>query len=49
LTVAVDYVDQITGLDLTQVMTKEHAVQVMFWTAIMKVAVTAYNAAKART
>jgi hypothetical protein len=48
LSVAVDYIDQITGLDLTQIMTKERAAEVMFWTAITKMSVSAYNAWKAK-
>jgi hypothetical protein len=47
LAVAVNYIDQVTGLDLTQIMTKERAAEVMFWTAVTKMAVSSYNAWKA--
>lgn len=49
VTVAVGYIDQVTGLDLTQIMTKERAAEVMFWTAITKMAVSTWNAWKAKT
>ena len=49
LTVVTDYLDQITGVDLTQIMTQRRAAEITFWTAITKAAVASYNAMKAKT
>lgn len=43
LTEAIQYVDQLTGLDWSQVMTRERAAALIFWTAVVKGVVTAYN------
>jgi hypothetical protein len=48
LTMGVDYLDQLMGLDFTQIMSKERAGELMFWTAVTKAIVTAYNAQKAK-
>lgn len=48
LSTGVEYLDQIVGMDLTQIMTKEHAAEVVFWTAVAKMVVTIYNTWKAR-
>lgn len=48
LTEAIQYVDQLTGLDWSQVMTRERAAALIFWTAVVKGVVTAYNNIKAK-
>jgi hypothetical protein len=48
LTQVVQYLDQITGLDLTQFFTKERAAEVIFWTAVTKAVVAFYNSLKAQ-
>lgn len=45
-TVAVDWLDQIAGIDLTQIMTQRHAMQITLGTAIIKATVATYNAKK---
>ncbi|QQO23154.1 hypothetical protein JJB98_26065 [Bradyrhizobium diazoefficiens] len=49
LTVGIEYLDQLMGVDFTQVMSKERAGEIMFWTAVTKALVTAYNSQKAKT
>lgn len=43
LTEFMQYVDQLTGLDWSQVMTRERAAALIFWTAVTKTLVTMYN------
>ncbi|WP_441235673.1 hypothetical protein [Bradyrhizobium sp. 930_D9_N1_4] len=49
MSTAVQYLDQITGLDWSQVVSKERAVAVVFWTGVLKAIVAAYQAQKAKT
>lgn len=46
LSVALDYLEQLAGVDLTQIMTERRAAQIAFWTAITKASVATYNAMK---
>ena len=48
LSEAVQYLDQITGLDWSQVISRERAALIVFWTAVVKGIVAAYNARKAK-
>jgi hypothetical protein len=47
-TVAADYLDQLVGVDLTQIMTQRHAAQITLWTALIKATVATYNAKRAK-
>lgn len=49
LSESVQYLDQLTGLDWSQVISKERAVAVVFWTAVIKGIVAAYQAQKAKS
>lgn len=49
LSIIIDYLDQIAGIDLTQVMTQRRAAQITFGVAITKGIVAAYNARKAKS
>ena len=49
LSIGVEYLDQLAGIDLTQIMTQRRAAEITFWTAVTKAVVTAYNAQKAKT
>lgn len=49
LSASVDYLDQLTGLDWSQVISKERAVAVIFWTGVVKAIVATYQAQKAKT
>lgn len=44
LSVSLDYLEQLAGVDLTQIMTERRAAQIAFWTAITKASVATYNA-----
>lgn len=48
MTVVVEYLDQLMGVDLTAVMTQRHAAQITFGVAVTKAVVAAYNAQKAK-
>ena len=48
LSEAVQYIDQITGLDWSQVISKERAVAIVFWTGVVKAIVAAWQAQKAK-
>lgn len=48
LSEAIQYIDQITGLDWSQVISRERAALMVFWTAVVKGLVAAYNAYSAR-
>lgn len=43
LTEVLQYTDQLTGLDWSQVMSHERAAALMFWTAMLKMLVTIYG------
>ena len=45
---AVQYLDQLTGLDWSQVMSRERVALMVFWTAVIKGIVAAYQAQKAK-
>lgn len=47
-TVAAEYLDQLIGVDLTQIMSQRHAAQITFGAAITKAIVATYNAQKAK-
>lgn len=49
LSEAVQYIDQLTGLDWSQVLSRERVALMVFWTAVIKGIVAAYNAQKAKT
>ena len=49
LSIGVDYLNQLAGVDLTQVMTERRAAQITFSVAVMKGVVAAYNAQKTKT
>ena len=44
----VQYLDQLTGLDWSQVMSRERVALMVFWTAVIKGIVAAYQAQKAK-
>lgn len=44
LSIGLDYLEQLSGVDLTQIMTQRRAAQITFWTAVTKAAVAMYNA-----
>lgn len=46
---AVQYLDQLTGLDWSQVMSREKVALMVFWTAVVKAIVAAYQAQKAKS
>lgn len=48
MTIAVDYLDQIAGIDLTQIVTQRRAAQITFGVAITKAVVTVYNAQRSK-
>jgi hypothetical protein len=48
LSIALDYLEQLSGVDLTQVMTQRRAAQITFGVALTKGIVAAYNAQKAK-
>jgi hypothetical protein len=49
LSIGLDWVSQLAGVDLTQIMTERRAAQVTFGVAITKAVVATYNAQKAKT
>jgi hypothetical protein len=49
LSIAIDYLDQLAGIDMTQVMTQRRAAQITFGVAVVKGVVTAYNSRRAKT
>lgn len=49
LSVGLDYLEQLSGVDLTGVMTSRRAAQITFGVAITKAVVTAYNSQKVKT
>jgi len=49
LSIAIDYLDQLAGVDLTQIMTQRRAAQISLGVALTKGIVAAYNAQKAKT
>lgn len=49
LSEAAQYLDQITGLDWSQVLSREKVALMVFWTAVIKGIVAAYNAQKAKS
>lgn len=49
LSIALDYLEQLSGIDMTQIMTQRRAAQITFFTAVTKALVSAYNAQKAKT
>jgi hypothetical protein len=49
LSIAIDYLDQLAGIDMTQVMTQRRAAQITFGVAVVKGVVAAYNSRKAKT
>jgi len=49
LSIAIDYLDQLAGVDLTQIMTQRRAAQISLTVALTKGIVAAYNAQKAKT
>ena len=49
LTEAVQYLDQLTGMDWSQVVSKERAVAIVFWTGVIKAIVATYQAQKAKS
>ncbi len=49
LTVIVDYLDQLAGIDLTAIVTAHRAAQITFGVAITKAVVAAYTAQKAKS
>lgn len=44
LSIALDYLEQLSGLDLTQIMTQRRAAQITFGVAITKAVIAIYNA-----
>lgn len=48
LTVIADYLDQLAGVDMTQIMTQRRAAQITFGVAVTKAVVAAYNSRKAK-
>lgn len=48
LSIGLDYLEQLSGIDLTQIMTQRRAAQITFWTAVTKALVATYNAQKAK-
>lgn len=46
LSVSLDYLEQLSGVDLTQIMSERRAAQIAFWTAITKASVATYTAMK---
>lgn len=49
LSEAVQYFDQLTGLDWSQVVSKERAVAIVFWTGVVKAVVATWQAQKAKS
>lgn len=49
LSVAIDYLDQLAGIDLAQIMSQRRAAEITFGVAISKAAVAIYNSQKAKT
>lgn len=49
LSIAIDYLDQIAGIDMTQIMTQRRAAQITLTVAVTKGIVAAYNSQKAKT
>ena len=49
MSIAIDYLDQLAGVDLTQIMTQRRAAQISLGVAITKGVVAAYNSQKAKT
>lgn len=48
LSIALDYLEQLAGIDMTQIMTQRRAAQITFGVAVVKGVVAAYNARKAK-
>jgi hypothetical protein len=48
LSEAVQYIDQVTGLDWSQVISREKVALMVFWTALVKAIVAAWQAQKAK-
>lgn len=49
MTIGLNYLDQLAGIDLTQIMTQQRAAQITFGVAVTKAVVAAYNSQKAKT
>lgn len=49
LSILLDYLDQLAGVDFTQIMTQRRAAQITFGVAAAKAIAAAYNAQKAKT
>lgn len=49
LSVAIDYLDQLAGIDLTQIMSQRRAAEITLGVAVSKAAVAIYNSQKAKT
>jgi hypothetical protein len=49
LSEAVQYIDQVTGLDWSQVISREKVALMVFWTALVKAIVAAWQAQKAKS
>jgi len=47
LSIVFDYLEQLSGVDLTQIMSQRRAAQISFSVAIAKAAVALYNSRKA--
>lgn len=48
LSIGLDYLEQLSGLDFTQVMTQRRAAQITFGVALLKAVSAAYSAQKAK-
>ncbi len=48
LSILLDYLDQLAGIDLTQLMTQRRAAEITFGVAISKAVVAVYNSQKAQ-
>ena len=46
LSIVLDYLEQLAGIDLTQIMTQRRAAQITFGVAITKAVVAIYNSQK---
>jgi len=49
LSEAVKYIDHLTGMDWSQVVSKERAVAIVFWTGVIKAIVATWQAQKAKS
>lgn len=48
MSVVLDYLEQLAGVDLSQIMTERRAAQIAFWTAITKATVATYTAMRSK-